>query len=241
MTVVSPDQLSRSGEFADPDNYQINIEYLQSAGEVGKMLVPIYEQAVSMEASLADVIIADPKTGEDGEFTAGYANTPGETESHQAEIVIDTSGWHTYERLLAERPTTIEITATKLGIAATELDARILASFVFAHELGHVVDWAQHTDSEDARLARRKTDMNKLPVPGPSPQHLREFAEEHPDKMKEYLAEHKDRLQRMGIIELTQLHEAQEFAYRYIETEDIPDQFAVGVLRAAGAVKESEI
>jgi hypothetical protein len=241
MSLVSPDQLSRSAEFAAPDNYQANIEYLRFAGEVGEALVPVYERAVLLEASLAGIIITDSKDEEDSEFAVGYAHAAGETESQMAEIVIDTSGWSIYERLIAERPTTIEITAAKLGIATADLDASVLASFVFAHELGHVVDWVQNTDSEEALWARRKADMNKLPMPGPSPQRLREFAKEHPEKMDEYFSEHKRELQLKGITNLEQLHEAQEFAYRYIETEDIPDQFAVKVLTAAGVVKGSEI
>lgn len=208
-----------------------NIERLEAAGEVGQFLSGVLQIAIEENPQLAIAIIATGGRAKDLTLgkTGGYARHKDINPDGEYSITVNTDdGFEHYEELLKTRQTAAEISAKKMGIDPSEMDAKTLAGFIFAHELGHIGDYMQNAPTRQLKDERRKRDLATLPVPGLDPSQLATYLGREDGQA--YFASNRETLASKGIATVEQLIKAQEIGYRDLETEDIPDQFAAKVM-----------
>jgi hypothetical protein len=215
-----------------------NIEALRARGEVGELFSEIYKAAIEEEPRLTDSKIWALGSETPGfgflKYTGGGARHKDLSESGKYELVINTDdGIEHYERLLTVRRTSAEICAEKSGIEKNAITPVQLASFIFLHELGHIVDFIKNAPDKATHSERRKRDMDTLPIPGYNPAQLAQSLETS-DGKKWFFANAKTLKKHFGVSSFYELLKLQETAYHSVETEDIPDQFAVRIMKKLG-------
>lgn len=237
---LGPPVESTSSVDVIPEIARTNIETLQSKGELGLMFSALYEAALDEEPRLAEVKVwaIGPETpGFDFlKHTGGAAWHKDNSSTGRYEVVMNTDdGIEHFERLLSTRRASAEISAKKIGIEKNKITPEQLASFIFLHELGHLVDYMDNAPDSATYSERRNRDMEKLPIPGFNPAELAKSLETREGK-KRFFDNVRSLHSKFGISSMHELMVLQETAYHDVETEDIPDRFAARVMRKLGIV-----
>jgi len=217
-----------------------NLEQLRSKGEVGEHFANLYKVALAEDPRLESVIINPSGSAANKVLskTGGYAAHQGSTASGKYEVTINTEdGWGHFDNLLRTRERSADISAQKMGIDPSQMDSKLLASFIFLHELGHVVDYMDNAPDLAIDEMRRKRDMDTLPWAGWDPATMANYFEG--EEGKAYWNQNGEALKAAGIITPEALVQLQEERYHSIETEDNPDQFAVRVLAKANLLPKA--
>jgi hypothetical protein len=222
----------------DSESAEQNIEALRARGEVGELFSELYKAAIEVEPRLMDIKIwaLGSETPDFGflKYTGGSARHKDLSESGKYELIINTDdGIEHYERLLAVRRTSAEICAEKSGIEKNTITPVQLASFIFLHELGHIVDFIKNAPDKATHSERRKRDMDMLPIPGFNPAQLAQSLETSEGK-KWFFDNLKALKKNFGVRSFHELLKLQETVYHSVETEDIPDQFAARIMKKLG-------
>ena len=222
------------------ESARANIETLQSKGELGMMFATLYEVAVEDEPELADIkvwAIGSSTPGFDFlRHTGGAAIHKDESDIGMFEVIINTDdGIGHFQRLLATRRSSAEISAQKVGIEKGKITPEQLASFIFLHELGHIVDFMKNAPSATVYSKRREQDLATLPIAGYDPSKLAQLLES-PDGKKWFFKNLRSLHNSFGVSSLNDLMVVQETAYHGMETEDIPDQFAARIMKKLGLI-----
>lgn len=233
------DPAARVPETETSNLFVRNLEHLNSKGELGKLFAGLYQAAVEEEPSIARAIVHGSGSGTFPTlaFTGGFVYHNGETASGREEVAVNTDdGIGHYEMLLAKRSRSARKSAELVGIPLDKFDAKMLASFIFLHELGHVIDHQKNAPDMVSKIARRERDMQGLPVAGHNPVSLKKMLETKEGQSWFYgnvraVKEH------TGASSMAELIAIQEDAYRMIETERLPDLFAARVMKKLGMDK----
>lgn len=203
-----------------------NIERLGEVGEVGRSLIPVYKAALKESPHLSEATVITAKPGD----RSLARLSPGSAKRVEFDdfVIIATNSWRPYGRLIKHRPTLVEIVATRLDVEASDVDKVTAAAFTFAHELGHVDDWARQRAGERPQTVRSE-ELQTLPVPGKDPTDLLTLFRTIPGLR--YWHQHKDAFAEQGIHSKDDLIAAQERAYRAMPSEFAADDFAARVLK----------
>lgn len=212
------------------------LEQLKSRNEIGKLFADLYSYSVQAEPSLQGTVVQAMSlaTDERLQFTGGHTLHRGETESGRYEVMVNVDdGLQFYSDLMTKRPRSVQICAELLGIPEEEMDARKYAAFIFLHEMGHVYDFQKNAPTLEERRARREAEGQKLIVREMSPGKLANYLAT--DDGARWFAEHRENFHAAYDIETPEdLLATQETWYRELETEKIPDQFAVRMMKSVG-------
>ncbi len=223
---VSPDQTVSNGEGLSA----LNLEALRHAGEVGVYLADVYQIVIAQEHDLATVRITPSGRDESRQLahTGGFAHHKDSGDGLHHEVVINThDGWEHYRDLMQTRPIGVKLSAEKAGVPLEQFDEKILAAFIFAHELGHSLDYLRNWPNVEDLKRERVQQLATLPWPGYTPPIIRAFFEK--EVGKQYLRDKADAMQALGITVDTIVHR-QEVAYRATPFEDFADRFAARIL-----------
>ena len=212
---------------------EATINMLEQKGELGEFFAVLYKAAINEEPSLATVEIIASGSKHDPILsgTGGRAVHCDDSPTGKYQVIVNTDdGLAHYEKLLSTRKQSAEASIKKIGLDPVALDAKLLAGFVFLHELGHIVDFMQNAPTKELHEQRRHSDMEKLPIPQYNPVDLLLFLSRTEgqnwfSKALPALTSH------FGVHSPDELIQLQDERYRSLPTEDIPDQFAAKVLR----------
>lgn len=216
----------------------VMLDQLRTRNEVGALFADMYDFAIRAEPKLQGAIIhgMGSATNERLRHTGGHAIHKDETESGRYEIIVNVDdGLQFYSDLKERRPKSVQICADLLGIPENELDARKFAAFIFLHELGHVYDFQENAPTLEEKRVRREAEGQKLIVKQMSPGKLADYLAT--DQGVQWFAKHKENFHNAyGIETPGDLLATQEVWYRQLDTEKMPDQFAVRMMKSAGLV-----
>ncbi len=223
----------RKEEQEGQTNYQANIELLQSKGELGVMFSILYAEATRIEPRLSGIIVHALGSADDPVLkeTGGHAMHSGKTESGQYEIIVNTDdGLEHYENLLKKRRESVKASMEKMGFDSENVDAKVLAGFIFLHELGHIVDYMNNAPDISVWEKRREAEMATLPVPKYNPVTLVIMLATPEGKL--WFDRARTALENnYRVKSAEELVSLQDKRYRSLPTEDIPDQFAAKVMK----------
>lgn len=211
---------------------QANLSKLYESGEVGVALAPVYLAALELSPALSDVIVR-PYNSADIKIhgSTGRATLPHFSESGHPEVAVNVTSWDEYAEVMHSRPATVAEIGRKLGLdPSEEVTPQLFAAFTLGHEMGHVEDWRAKRFDATTIDAVYQDELDTLPVPGVAAATIAAWAGRDPEKAEQYVATHKARLAELGITTVNELVTAQDFGYRSMPSEDVPDQFAVAVI-----------
>lgn len=213
--------------------FQDNIDSLREQGELGYMFSVLYGAAVEKKPDLSEVIVLTSGSSEDETLktTGGFARHAGETKSGRYEIVVNTAdGIEHYAELLERRKNSVVASFEKMGFGVETLDPKVLAGFIFLHELGHLVDFMENAPTIEQKKMRRNADMSTLPVSGYNPVQLMNWLPTEGGAT--WFTGAKQALNALyGISTMDELAALQDDRYRALPTEDGPDRFAAEVIK----------
>ncbi|HXY18027.1 MAG TPA: hypothetical protein VEH48_01230 [Candidatus Nitrosopolaris sp.] len=219
---------------SNKDFVQKNIEFLESRGFAGQLMIPTFKAALEVEPRLKAVLFDVYRTVPNQHVLAGASAPWEDPERGLYTILWNPEFFGANEEVLTKAlpielkgDPYIEKQCEMIGkdfhdTALSDIDQSILL-----HELGHIVYFLDNEDNFKEIEASRQRDLEGLPVvPGALIAELPDFKERYEtnkDGVRDQLNED------YGVSSLEELYKVQMNAYHNMPSEMIPDEFAAKV------------
>lgn len=216
------------------ENHTEFLKALEGMGDLGRTLALSYEKALRDYPKLleVDLEVATSKKYSELKETGGFSTHKEEVGASRHRVVISSeSNEKYYEELIKTRKVLIEIVAKLFDVSPEKLTPKMLASFVFLHELGHGYSNLTSTRGFEANKEERLNEMHTLPVSGMPPSMLINLLKEGNGHLDKFFESNKEKFLKDGYKTQQELMDAQERAYRQLSTERFPDNFAAGIIK----------
>lgn len=210
------------GESRDETILESNRNLLVST-EAGTLLMSVYEDAVRLEPSLAEVEVVPRRSTENprlGSATPAWKDKDG---VHKVHIQLGPDALETASTYLKIHRESVSIVTKKMGLKLKDITPEILLKQVFLHELGHTVLYQKYSPVENDDM--RSKGLSELPIPNVLPSTL-----SSPEASEWLKSNWRGISKRLGVKTYQELFNRQSAAYRSMPDESFCDDFATRVM-----------